>query len=100
MDANGITSAFRTARWSAIGGARHGQSGPGEILNEWSENRKGPCKCVARKDRMASPDKTAVATGPVRRDLAVVDRWAARTEDPRPAGAMKTGADTVADSAP
>jgi hypothetical protein len=91
---NGATrGAFRA--WS------RGPSGPGGILNEWSGDRKGPCKCVARsrlpradrnagcevgnsRRRLASRDKTAVASNPVSMDLAVVDRWAARTGGPHP----------------
>ena len=56
------------------------------------------CAVGNSRGRKASRDKTAVASNPVRWDLAAVDRWAARTAGAAPAGAMTTGADTVTDN--
>jgi hypothetical protein len=63
-------------------------------------SRNVGCEVGNSRGRLASRDKTAVASNPVSRDLAAVDRWAARTGGPHPAGAMKTGANTIADSEP
>jgi hypothetical protein len=112
-DANGNTNGSRTATWNATGvlgrrpstgsvttpGAfeawRRGPSGRG-IVDEWSGDREGPCRCVPGSRLLAA----AKAFNPVGRDLAPEVPQAARTAVPRPPGATTTGADVVADSEP
>jgi hypothetical protein len=103
-----------TGNSRAFGVRSRDPSGPGQV-SPWRGGRKGPCRCVPRsrlpgasrnarcdngkaKDRTGSRDKKAAPSNQVSRDLAAVDRRAARTVGPHPAGATTTGADSVADS--